>query len=419
MGSFLKYQAPEYIYNLLQLPDLAIKAKAVIPMNGEKVARGRDLFKKIRVVENCNIHIRNGIIVDIGKQSEVKLPDNIPLLEIDDFCLIPPVINCHTHLQLSWLENKTLWGNGFTLWLKSMVPQILLMKEFSANDSLLKNVRSLRKTGTLYAGDITGSIPGALSSTRRAFQEYGLNAISFCEWFGWSRNYCLPWPERCRNEIKNDPSCAPAGHALYSTDPEILQAVHHRCRQMGKVFTFHLAESWEENDLLINGSGPLSKYYEDMVLPSGWKPPGMRPFAYAASLGLIGKNTLAVHGVTLGEDEIDQLAQSAAFLCLCPRSNHNLAVGSANIIYMLEKGVLLCLGTDGLSSCEDVDVHNEAYYMHENFDIPWEVLIRLLTINGLHALGIKRERSGLFAGSPARFGLLPIDIIRDCEISSS
>ena len=55
--------------------------------------------------------------------------------------------------------------------------------------------------------------------------------------------------------------CAPGGHALYSTGPEILSAARQDCSRMGRVFSFHLAESPEETQLLTSGSGPLRDLY--------------------------------------------------------------------------------------------------------------------------------------------------------------
>ena len=73
----------------------------------------------------------------------------------------------------------------------------------------------------------------------------------------------------------------------------------------------------------------------------------------------------------------------------------------------MRAGVLLCLGTDGLTSNQDLDVRQEARYLHEHNTIPWRVLIRMLTCNGMHALG--RPGHGIDVGAKARFSVLPLD----------
>lgn len=71
--------------------------------------------------------------------------------------------------------------------------------------------------------------------------------------------------------------CAPGGHALYSTGPEILAAARQDCVRMGRVFSFHLAESPEETQMLTTGDGPARLFY-DMRLPPGWTAPACAPW---------------------------------------------------------------------------------------------------------------------------------------------
>ncbi len=126
----------------------------------------------------------------------------------------------------------------------------------------------------------------------------------------------------------------------------------------------------------------------------------MRPAEFAASLGLFGPGFLAVHGVWLNDREMRALARSGSALCLCPRSNRNLAVGRADIAGLVESGVLLCLGTDGLTSNTDVNVLNEARFLLDV--LPEDALLRMLTINGAAALGLARA-GRLAPGAPAAF----------------
>ena len=125
-----------------------------------------------------------------------------------------------------------------------------------------------------------------------------------------------------------------------------------------------------------------------MVLPEDWAVPHLRPVAYARRLDLLGPGTLAVHGVQLEPAEVTALAASGSALCLCPRSNEYLAVGTASVAALLESGLLCCLGTDGLSSNTDLDVRQEAVFLRERLDVAPQALIRCLTVNGAAALGL-------------------------------
>jgi cytosine/adenosine deaminase-related metal-dependent hydrolase len=151
--------------------------------------------------------------------------------------------------------------------------------------------------------------------------------------------------------------------------------------------------------------------YVGRLLPENWHAPGMRPPAYAESLGLLGPRVLAVHGVQLNAGEAARLAASGAALCLCPRSNNNLGLNVPPVFRLMESGLLLCLGTDGLVSNDDLDVRQEAVYLRETLDVPSEALVRLLTVNGAAALGL--ENTGqLTPGSAAGFCILPESLMR-------
>lgn len=372
-------------------------------------ATGRDLFAPLAIIDNGEILVENGRIIAAGRN--LPLPCGCEIHDLGEVTILPPLVNCHTHLQLSWLAGKTLWHEGFVPWLASMVPQLLAAKgKFEGEAALVQAIRAIAASGTGLVGDVGGTIPGALSRVDLEAQKAGIDIRHFCEWFGFATPGRMPWPERCRRELAEGGSalqrCAPAGHALYSTSGTVLQAAHTWCRQNSRVFSLHLAESPQESEMLESGTGPLADFYRPGVLPQHWSPPGVRPFQYAAQLGLLGPGTLAVHGVTLNRGELRELAATGSALCICARSNRNLGVGQPPLRDAIEAGCLLCLGTDGLSSCEDLDLRNEIRYLCENLDIPLQVLARLATANGAVALGNMAADSSLAPGRPARFSVL-------------
>lgn len=399
-------------------PPVAFRARALVSLAGEGPARGAGLLAPLARVDDALLLTRGGRIEAVGPWKSARLPVGTEVRDLGSVCLMPACVNAHTHLQLSWLAGRTRWGRGFTAWLESLIPQILapLQEGETARrrEAITTACAALAEAGTHWLGDVGGSAPGALTAVRAACAAAGLEIRQFCEWFGFAPplvDEVRPWPPRCRAEIAADAAleavCAPGGHALYSTGPDILQAARIWCARTGRVFSFHLAESPEETELLTRGTGPLRACYAGTVLPDGWRPPGLRPLAYAASLGLLGPGVLAVHGVQLNGEEIAALAESGAALCLCPRSNHHLGVGVAPVRQLLESGVLLCLGTDGLSSNTDLDVRNEALWLREHHDVPSRALVRLLTVNGAAALGFPAGSGTLAPGQPAAFALLP------------
>lgn len=400
-------------------PPLAFRARSLVSLAGEGPARGAALFAPLARLDDALVLTRGGRVEEVRPWKNARLPAGTHVRDMGDACLIPACANAHTHLQLSWLAGRTRWGRGFAAWLQSLIPQLIAPAQdgeetAQRHRATARACAALAAGGTRWVGDVGGSSPGALSRARKACVAAGLETRRFCEWFGFAPPLAdsgRPWPPRCRAEIAADPllesECAPGGHALYSTAPDILRAAREWCARAGRVFSFHLAESPEETELLATGTGGLRACYKGTVLPAGWQPPRLRPLAFASALGLLGPGVLAVHGVQLDAEEIRTLAASGAALCLCPRSNRNLAVGVAPARALLESGVLLCLGTDGLTSNEDLDVRNEAVWLREHLDLPPQALLRLLTVNGAAALGFPRGAGTLTPGAPAAFAVVP------------
>lgn len=394
---------------------VAIRCRTAITMAGEETAKGARLTRPLRQLDNCLILCADGKIAAISTGSAPTIPPGFRLIDLGDACVAPAPVNAHTHLQYSWLRDRLQWGQGFGPWLRSLVPRLLqklaAVDNFAADAELAHGAeeafRELAQSGAMLAGDYGASIPGALGAIQSLARASGVELLNFCEWFGFDDSAGGVWPPRCARENPGALNAAPCGHALYSTSATILHKAHAHCRLRGLPFSFHLAESPEETELLTHGTGAIYELYAEKVLPCGWRPPGIAPVRHAERLGLLDSHTLAIHCVRLEKGDIGILADSGVTVCLCPRSNHNLAVGEAPVAAMMAAGVKLCLGTDGLTSNTDLDVRNEALWLLEKLDIPPAAILRMLTVNGASALGYPAKAAWLASGARAAFGVLP------------
>ena len=395
---------------------LVIRARTLVSMAGEAPARGEQLFAPLRKLDDAALVLVDGRVEEAVSWKRCSPPPGAEVRDLGDVCLAPAVVNAHCHVQLSHLAGKTRWGAGFTAWLESLIAHL---REPLSAEAITEACEDMAARGTGHVGDFAGE---GLSLVDDAARRAGLGITHFCEWFGMDAPFIdavRPGPPRCGAALEQDEErpvsdisvplearCVPAGHALYSTAPEVLRDARQWCAANGRVFALHLAESPEETELLLSGSGPLAELYQGIVLPDDWQAPGMRPLALAMKLGLMGAGTLAVHGVQLDAQEMTVLAASGAALCLCPRSNSHLGVGEAPFLSAVENNVLCCLGTDGLSSNTDLDVRKEAVFLRETCDAPPEALLRLLTVNAAEALRLPCT-GRLEPGQPGSFCVLP------------
>ncbi len=400
----------------------SIRAKKLIGMIGETAARGKDLYKKIPVLENPLVLVEDGLITDI-QTAKGRITPGFTEVDLGERCLLPALVNAHTHLQLSFMENNCSFNSGFTGWLEDLIPNLIKVlqnqSEWTEEKRLGKlhhTFQNLRNAGVYYIGDVGGTIPGAISAIN-ALARDDFTIHNFCEWFGFDNdflNISETWPDRCRREMKENPQLeavsSPSGHALYSTSLDIIKRAKTWCRKNNKVFSLHLAEPVEEGQCLQGGYGDLFDIYSSNVIPAGWKPYRATPYEVARQADLVDRNSLFVHCIHLEKEEIEDLAKREAAVCLCPRSNENLKVGTAPVKSYIEKGVRICLGTDGLCSNVDLNVLNEALYLKEQFDLPFDLVLRLCTVNGADALGFP-EAPGIRPGIKARFSSIPVSLM--------
>lgn len=395
---------------------VAYRAKHCLSLAGEGLSRGAELLRPLPLQDDMVLLTHGGRIHSIEKYRSFRPPAGTLVRDLGDSCLMPALINAHTHLQLSSLRadgpHPTLWGQGFVPWLRSLIP--LLGVPLRAEDLTLA-LDSLHTAGVACVGDYTST---GLPAVHKALQAQGLDAVHFCEAFGFALGNTA-FPPIVADMLHKHPSLhaatlAPAGHALYSTHPQLLQQAHSHCQRNALPFSLHLAESLEEEQALLFGTGALVALYAERILPPDWKAPGLRPVAAAAHWGLLGPNTLAVHGVHCTRDDARQLAASGTALCLCPRSNAVLNVGTAPVKMLLQEQVALCLGTDGLTSAPNLDIWQDAYLLYSQQQIPLPALIRLLTINGACCLN-KKYLGSLEVGKSSAFALMPAVLYEELQ----
>ncbi len=103
-----------------------------------------------------------------------------------------------------------------------------------------------------------------------------------------------------------------------------------------------------------------------------------------AEYGILGEKSIAAHGIHLKEAEMDLLSATDTIVVHNPQSNMNNAVGRADILKLLDKQILLGIGSDGMSPDIKPDVRT-ANLLHKhdlrNCNIGWAEIQRLTLKN--------------------------------------
>jgi 5-methylthioadenosine/S-adenosylhomocysteine deaminase len=136
---------------------------------------------------------------------------------------------------------------------------------------------------------------------------------------------------------------------------------------------------------------------------------GRRPLERLDQLNLLNPSLVAVHMTELNEFEIERITEAGVHVAHCPESNLKLASGICPIGRLLDKGVNVCLGTDGAASNNDLDMFDEmrsAALLAKGSSGDARACnarqtIEMATINGARALGMADRIGSIEAGKLA------------------
>jgi len=91
---------------------------------------------------------------------------------------------------------------------------------------------------------------------------------------------------------------------------------------------------------------------------------GKRVLVRLAEAGALGESTLAAHCIHVDETELALLAETGTIVTHQPQSYMNNGVGAARVIEMVERGIRVGLGTDGMTSDMKEEVRSALWLHH-------------------------------------------------------
>lgn len=208
---------------------------------------------------------------------------------------------------------------------------------------------------------------------------------------------CEAFIKAHKNRPLIKPVVAPQG--VYVCSDETLMQAKELAKREGTFCHYHLSETRYE-------------VYEYQ------KKTGKRPVDHLSSIGFFSKGDVAAHGVWLTINEVRQLAGAGVSVAHCPTSNMKLASGGvAPLPEMFTEGVGVCLGTDGSSSNNSLDMFLEmkfASLMHKahRWDatvVPAQKALDMATVDAAAALGASKDLGSIEPGKKADI------VIVDCN----
>ncbi len=323
-------------------------------------------------------------------------PDAAPL--DCGFAVSPPVVNAHTHLDLS---HMTYTPGAYVDFIATVVAHA------GSGGRGLAAARSglaeLAANGTAIIGDVVtdeGVMELLLSQT-------AVGGVAYWEVFAPRREDADAVFEATVRRLTRFRALQRAGgmrvglspHTPHTVSAPLLQRLVAFARAERIPLAIHVAEAPAERELHERGSGQLA----EALAAAGFafQATGGSPVRYLDELGVLDAAPTLVHGVQVDESDVRLIARSGAVVVHCPRSNAALECGSFPWAMYARHGVALAFGTDSRGSSPDLDVTAEvmAALEQQGAGLNPRAAVRAAVKGGHQALGVTPPR--VARGAPA------------------
>ena len=304
-----------------------------------------------KTIANGYLAIDNGKIAALGAGQPPQTMTDTASQTIDAHGAIamPGLINAHTHSAMTLFRGYA-GGHPLQQWLEQFIFPVedkLTPADCRAGAALA--ICEMLASGTTCCADMYFF----MESFAKTVLESGMRAnLSRCGQYIGPEKEDFSDDVRLREQIALYDAYNGAGggrlkidiavHSVYLSTPNYIRAAHALARERGARFHIHLSETKKENADCFAAHG-------------------CSPTEYLYDLGALDELTLAAHCVHLTERDMALLAEAEASAVHNPGSNCKLASGIASTADMLARGVNVALGTDGMSSNNNLDMFREMY----------------------------------------------------------
>ena len=355
-------------------------------------------------LENYSLVVQAGKIHDLLPAPEAdRNYQGLPKYELKDHLLIPGLINMHGHAAMTLLR-----GYADDLPLMQWLEEGIWPAEARWVDSdFVRDGTSLAISEMLLSGTTTFSDQYFFP---RAAAEAAIEAGMRCQIASPVLEFPSNWAKdaedylqkglNLRDEFRPHSliSMAFGPHAPYTVSDNTFTEIAKYSNELQSNIQVHLHESEQEVDDAI-------------------KEHGKRPIQRLFDLAVLGPNTQCIHMTQLVDADMDLLEKSNASVVHCPSSNLKLANGFCPVKELSDRGINVCIGTDGAASNNSLDMLAEIRMAsllakgHSGDPTALDALSSLecATINAARALGMEDQLGSLEVGKQADMVAIRLD----------
>jgi cytosine/adenosine deaminase-related metal-dependent hydrolase len=415
----------------------------------------------------------NGCItIENDRIVSVTAVPNASAIDLGPYCILPGLINSHTHLEFSDLTQPVSADGSFADWILDVVRLrraavhdrsalanaretdglkeslshgvrlVLNVVHESADDSSRMNSDLSRgassegpceansSRSTIQFAELMGTTSARAKQTWRAAlrlrkcmaaedRHVGLPCSDSAE-----TTHSEPNPDGglCWRERRKTVRCERFGlspHAPYTTTAGLVRRAVAKCRQWKLPIMMHLAESHDEMRWIEKGDGPLQELLDTVVgsdVLSSQNRLSLSGYVYELCQAPV---ALIVHGNYLDESsmEILQANRDHAAVVYCPRTHRHFGHSTYPMRAFRRRGIPVVLGTDSRASSPDLSIFSEARAVRELFpEIPAAEIIAMITTRPAGLLGYTEDWGYLRPGCLGRLTAIRCDARRSTDV---
>ena len=331
------------------------------------------LSEDLTVIKDVDLLIKDKKIAKIGKNIKTEDKETI---DGKDLFIMSGLYNTHTHLPMTLMR-----GIGEDLPLQRWLEEKIFPFEAHLDDETvfagtMLGIAEMIKFGIVSVSDMYFNCEaiakacaesGINANLSRAITAFDDNTVYENERFLESQKLIQQFDGYDEGRIKIELAI----HAEYTCAKRTMTELAEYAKQAGKGIHIHVSETAKEHAECIGRHG-------------------VTPTELLENCGILDTKATLAHCVHITDNDIKLIADTKASIAHCPVSNLKLGSGIAPLDKMLDSGILVGLGTDGVAANNNANFLEEIKFsallqkgVSQNPElVPVPEVIKMATANG-------------------------------------
>ena len=303
--------------------------------------------ESMTVLTDAFVGVTDGKITHLSKRPPAEEDQPKTIIDATGMVMMPGIVNCHTHLPMSFLRG---YADDYDLstWLNDYIfPREARLDDRAVKAATLLSIAECLRFGTTSVSDMydhcdavceavaESGIKANVSRGTTMFLGDDFDPKTFwgCQELRQTKN---KWHGHDDGRIRVEASV----HGEYTSTHQLWDYLSRYCAEEEIGMHIHLSETAAEVE------GSLDRN-------------GLTPAQVLDCHRVFDGRAIAAHCVHLTEEDMKLLAKRKVSAVHCPVSNLKLASGRADVLAMVKNGMNVALGTDSSASNNNLDMFEE------------------------------------------------------------